>query len=124
MSVFGALFIRVRGRETLELLEIPSTPGLEVRSFGHGQRHREAREKVAVVLSIGHAPRAHEALGRPDALPGFFEIVHRLFQDGIFVGHDRNIRISSVLRSVDYLAFSREHADWELLRKRRRMKGL
>ena len=61
-----------------------------------------AREKVTVVLAIGHALRAHEALGRPDALPGFLEVVHRLFEDGVFVGH----------------------ADWKLLRKRGRMKEL
>ena len=35
-------------------LEIPPTPGLEVRRFGHGERRREARKKVAVVLAIGH----------------------------------------------------------------------
>src|SRR5215208_637706 len=35
----------------------------------------------------------HEALGRPDALPGFLEAVHRLFEDGVFVGHDRSIRV-------------------------------
>jgi hypothetical protein len=42
-------------------LEIPPTPSLEVRRFGHGERRREAREKVAVVLAIGHVLRAHEA---------------------------------------------------------------
>ena len=36
-------------------------------------------EEVAVVLAIGHALGAHEALGRPDALSGFLEVVHRLF---------------------------------------------
>jgi hypothetical protein len=77
-----------------------------------------------VVLTIGHSLGTHEALERPDALSGFPEVVHRLFEDGVFVGHDRNIRISSVLRSVDYLAFSREHADWELLRKRARVNEL
>src|SRR5215208_566965 len=54
-------------------LEIPPTPGLKVCGFGHGERCREAREKVAVVLAIGHTFRAHEALSRPDALPGFLE---------------------------------------------------
>jgi hypothetical protein len=33
-----------------------------------------------VVLAIGHTLRAHEALGCPDALPGFLEVVHRLFE--------------------------------------------
>jgi hypothetical protein len=38
-----------------------------------------------VVLPIGHALRAHEALSRPDALPGFLEVIHRLVKDGVFV---------------------------------------
>jgi hypothetical protein len=58
-----------------------------VRRFGHGERRREAREEVAVVLAIGHTLRAHEALGCPDALPGFLEVVHRLIKDGVFVGY-------------------------------------
>jgi hypothetical protein len=45
-----------------------------------------------VVLAIGHALRAHEALSRPDALPGFLEVLHSLFQDGVFVSHDKSIR--------------------------------
>jgi hypothetical protein len=69
-------------------LEISTTPGLEVCSLGHGKRRREARKKVAVVLAIGHTLRTHEALGSPDALPGFLEVVHRLFEDGDFVGHE------------------------------------
>ena len=69
-------------------LELPPTPGLEVRRFCHGERRGKAREKVAVVLAFRHALGAHEALGRPDALSGFFEVVHRLFEDGIFVGHE------------------------------------
>jgi hypothetical protein len=32
-------------------LEIPPTPSLEVCRFGHGERGREAREEVAVVLA-------------------------------------------------------------------------
>jgi hypothetical protein len=102
-------------------LKIPPTPGLEVCRFGHGERRRKARKKVTVVLAIGHALRAHEALSRPNALSGFLEVIHRLFESGIVVGHDRSIRISSVPRSVDCFAFSREHADWELLRKRDRI---
>jgi hypothetical protein len=77
-----------------------------------------------VVLAFRHALRAPEALSRPDALPGFLEVVHSLFKDGVFIGHEKSIRIRSVLRSVDYLAFSREHSDWELLRKRARMNEL
>jgi hypothetical protein len=50
------------------LLEIPPTPGLEVCGFDHGERRRKARKKVAVILAISHALRAHEALARPDAL--------------------------------------------------------
>ena len=41
-----------------------------------------------MVLAIGHTLRAHEALGRSDALPGFLEVVHRLVKDGVFVGHE------------------------------------
>jgi hypothetical protein len=77
-----------------DYLEIPPAPGLEVCGFGHGERRREARKKVAMVLAIGHALRAHEALSRPYTLPGFLEVVHRLFEDGVFVGHDRSIRTS------------------------------
>jgi hypothetical protein len=62
-----------------------------------------------VVLAIGHALRAHEALGHTDALSGFLEVVHRLFEDGVFVGHDRSIRVGSILRSLDCFAFSRWH---------------
>jgi hypothetical protein len=61
-----------------------------------------------VVLAIGHTLRAHEALGRPDALPGFLEVIHRLFEDGVFVGHDQSIRSGDILRSSDYFAFSRK----------------
>jgi hypothetical protein len=45
-----------------------------------------------VVLAISHTLRAQEALGRPYPLPGFLEVVHRLFEDGVFVGHARSIR--------------------------------
>jgi hypothetical protein len=69
-------------------LEIPPTPGFEVRSLGHGERRREACKKVTVVLAIGHALRAHQVLGRSDALSGFLEVIHRLFEDGVFVGHE------------------------------------
>jgi hypothetical protein len=58
-----------------------------------------------VVLAIGHALRAHEALGRPDALSGFLEVVHRLFEDGVFVGHDQSIRVG-ILRSPDCFVVS------------------
>jgi hypothetical protein len=77
-----------------------------------------------VVLAIAHALRAHEALGCPDTLPGFLEVVHSLVKDGVFVGHDKSIRTRGILRSPDCFAFSREHADRELLRKRGTMKGL
>jgi hypothetical protein len=72
-------------------LEIPPTPDLKVGSFCHGERRREARKKVAVVLAIGHALRAHEALSRPYTLPGFPEVVHRLFEDSVFVSHDQSV---------------------------------
>jgi hypothetical protein len=102
-------------------LQIPATPSLEVCSFCHGERRREAREKVTVVLAIGHALGAHEALGRPDALTGFLEVVHRLFEDGVFVDHERSIRIG-IARSPNYFAFSCEHADFMLLWKRGRIR--
>jgi hypothetical protein len=76
-----------------------------------------------VVLAICHALRTHEALSRPDALPGFLEVVHRLFENSVFVSHDQSIGVG-ILRSPDCFAFSREHADWSLLRKKGRMKGL
>ena len=60
-----------------------------------------------MVFAIGHALRTHEALSRPDALPGFLEVVHRLFEDGVFVSHDRSIRVG-IIRSPDCFAFSRE----------------
>jgi hypothetical protein len=75
------------------MLEIPPTPGLEVGGFGHGERRTEACEEIAVVLAIGHALRTHEALGRPDALPGFLEVVHRLLEDDVLICHDRSIRV-------------------------------
>jgi hypothetical protein len=60
-----------------------------------------------VVLAFGHALRAHEALGRPDALSGLLEVVHRFFEDGVFVGHERSIRIG-IIQSPDCFAFSHE----------------
>jgi|SRR5688500_8106239 hypothetical protein len=87
-------------------LKIPPTPGLEVRRFGHGERRRKARKEVAVVLAIGHALGAHEALSRPDALPRFLEVVHRLFENAVFVSHERSIRTSGIVRSPDCFAFS------------------
>jgi hypothetical protein len=62
-----------------------------------------------MVLAIGHALRAHEALGRPDALPSFLEVVHRLFENRILVSHDQSIRVG-ILRSLDRFNFSRGHA--------------
>jgi hypothetical protein len=70
-----------------------------------------------VVLAIGHALRAHEALGRPDALSGFLEVVHRLFENGVFAGHNQSIRIGGILRSLDYFVFSHEQAEYERKRK-------
>src|SRR5829696_2792433 len=86
-------------------LEVPPTPSFEVCGFGHGERRRKACEEVAVVLAIGHTLRTHEALSRHYALFGFLEVVHRLFEDGVFVGHDKSIRAGSVLRSLDCFAF-------------------
>ena len=74
-------------------LEITPTPSLQVCRFGHGERRREAREEVAVVLTIGHTLRAHEALGRPDTLPGPLEVIHRFFENGVFFGHAQSIRV-------------------------------
>ena len=77
-----------------------------------------------MILAFGHALRAHEALGRPDALPGFLEVVLRLFEDGVFVNHNRSIRTGGILRSPDFFVFSRKHADWALLRNRGGIKTL
>jgi hypothetical protein len=63
-----------------------------------------------MVLAIGHALRAYKALSRPDTLPGFLEVVHHLFEDGVFVGHDQSIRTSTILRSPDYFTFPHELA--------------
>jgi len=76
-----------------------------------------------VVLAFRHAMRAHEVLSCSDAHSGFFEVTHRLFEDGIFVGHDQSIWTGSILRSLDCFSFPDEHADWELLRKRGRLQG-
>jgi hypothetical protein len=102
--------LRYAASQLSNSLEIPPTPGLEVCSFCHGERRRKACKKVAVVLAIGHALRAHEALGRSDALPGLLEVVHRLFEHGVFVSHKKSIR-ADILRSLDCFAISREHAD-------------
>jgi hypothetical protein len=72
-------------------LKIPPTSGLEVCRFCHGERRRKAREEIAVVLAIGHALRAHEALGCSDTLPGFLELVHRLVKYGVFVSHEKSM---------------------------------
>ena len=85
----------------LREIKDPPTPGLEVRRFGHGERRCKARKKITVVLAIGHTLRAHEALSRPDALPGFLEVLHRLLKDGVFVGHELSIRTCGSLRSPD-----------------------
>ena len=53
-----------------------------------------------MVLAIDHTLRAHEALGRPYALSGFLEVIHRLFEDGVFVGHDRSIRTSGIFHDA------------------------
>jgi hypothetical protein len=63
-----------------------------------------------VVLAIGHTLRAHEALGGLDALPSFLEVVHSLFKNGVFVDHDKSIRIG-ILRSPYWFTFPREHED-------------
>jgi hypothetical protein len=73
-----------------------------------------------VVLAFGHALRAHEALSCSDALPGFLEVVHRLFEDGVFICHDRSIRTGSILRSLDYFVFFDEQAEYERKRKEKR----
>src|SRR5215216_867157 len=80
--------------------EIPPTPHFEVCGFCHGERRREPRNEVAVVLAIGHTLRTHQALGRPDALSGFLEVLHSLVKDGVFVGHDGSIRTGGSLRSL------------------------
>jgi hypothetical protein len=93
--------LRYAASQLSNSLEIPPTPRLEVCSFGHGERRREARKKVSVVLAIGHTLRAQKALGRPDSLPGFLEVIQSLFENGIFVGHARSIRADTSLQRVD-----------------------
>jgi hypothetical protein len=61
-----------------------------------------------VVLAIGHALRAHEALGCPYALSGILEVVHRLFENGVFVSQGKRIRPGGILRSPAYCVFSRK----------------
>jgi hypothetical protein len=95
-------------------LKIPPSPCFEVCRFGHGERRGEARKKVAVVLAFCHTLRAREALGRPDTLSGFLEVVHRLVKDGIFVGHDKSIRVG-IHRSPDCFAFSAQLRDETVL---------
>src|SRR5215210_2037633 len=51
-----------------------------------------------MVLAFCHTLRTHKALSRPYALPGLLEVVHRLFEHGVFVGHTRSIRVG-ILRS-------------------------
>src|SRR5215217_8181941 len=113
----GACIASVQRPKPTGSLEIPPAPGLEVCGFCHGEGRREARKKVAVVLAIGHALRAHEALGRPDSLPGFLEVVHRLYENGLFVGHHRSIRTVS----SDHSAVSPSpRAEYERKRKVKR----
>ena len=52
---------------------------------------KKARKEVAVVLALPHAMRAHEVLSCSAALTGFFEVIQRLFEDGVFVGHEERI---------------------------------
>jgi hypothetical protein len=61
-----------------------------------------------VVLAISHTLRTHEALGRPYKLPCFLKVVHRLFEDGVFVSHDRSMRTRGIFRSPAYCVFSRK----------------
>jgi hypothetical protein len=60
-------------------LKIPPTLSLKVCGFCHGEGCRKAREEIAVVLAIGHALIAQEALSRPDALSA-----DNTFADGSF----------------------------------------
>ena len=50
-----------------------------------------------MVLAIGHTLRTHKALSRPDALPGFLEVVHRFFENSVFVGHEMSIRRGGII---------------------------
>ena len=67
-----------------------------------------------MILAIGHALRTHQALSRPFALVGFLEVIHRLFENGVFVGHEKSIR-TGICRSPDYFAFPRERVGWAVL---------
>ena len=73
-----------------------------------------------MVLVISHALRAHEALSGPDALPSLLEVIHRLFEDGVFVGQKRSIRTSaSFTPSSPHLQSSPRDARNVYLRLRR-----
>jgi hypothetical protein len=87
-------------------LKNPATPSLEVCRFSHGERRGEPREKIAVVLAYRHALRLDRALGCPGALGGFLEVIHRLFEYGVFVGHNLSIWVG-MLRELDCFALSR-----------------
>ena len=54
-------------------------------------------------LYVGPDLRAREALGHPDATSCFFEVVHRLFEDGVFVCHEENIL--TLVRSYPWSLF-------------------
>ena len=43
-------------------------------------------------------------------MSGFLEVLHRLVEDGVFVGHVRSIR-TRIIRSPDCFAFPRERED-------------
>jgi hypothetical protein len=58
---------------------------------------KKARKEVAVVLALPHAMRAHEVLSCSNAHSGYFEVIHGLFEDGVFVGHDQSILTGSIL---------------------------
>ena len=60
-----------------------------------------------MVLAISHTLRVHEALGRPDTLSGFPEVLHRLPENGVFVSHAQSVRVG-ILRSPDCFTFTRE----------------
>ncbi len=75
-------------RPVNQRLQLMPPAGLHVGSLAHIQRRREARQRLLVGLFLGHPLRVvyDDQCGRY-ALDGFSLVVHRLFEDRLFVGY-------------------------------------
>ncbi len=76
-----------------------------------------------MVLAFRHPLRTHEVLSRPYAHSGFLEVIHRLFEDGVFVGHEQSIWTGSI-RLLDCFSFPDEHAELGAAQEERPATGL